>query len=133
MGKQRATDRDALAFAAGQRCRKAAQQPLESEQLNDVSRLDSSRGLRCAVEAVQNVRFHAQMRKEQVILENIAQASSLRREIDAAITVEQGFAVDDDVSPLWPAHSCKCVYQGGLSGAGATEQAKDGRFRPEGN
>src|SRR5262249_39543272 len=52
----------------------------------------------------------------------------LRRQVDAAVAVEQRFSVDDDVAASRPANPGEGVDHAGLARAGTPEQADHRRF-----
>ena len=69
-----------------------------------------------------------QMRKEQVVLKDVAEPSPLRRQIDAAFAVEQRRAVDDDPAAFRTADSRQRVDEARLPGARAPEETDDRCF-----
>ncbi len=91
-------------------------------------RIDDARSSRRAMQSVQQVGFDVEVRKKQPILEYVAEASLVRRQVDAASAVEQRLAVDDDASALRTADARDRIDDAGLARARATEQADDRRL-----
>ena len=65
------------------RRRLAAQQRAEPEQVDDAFLLDEALGGRAQTLSVEQVRFHVEVRKEQRVLEHVADAARFRRQVDA--------------------------------------------------
>ena len=126
--EQRAADRHALLFAAGELVRQSLQQRLEPEQFDDVRRIDDTRGSRRATQSVEQVGLDVEVREKQCVLEYVAEPSLVRRQVDAASAVEQRLAVDDDASALRAADAGDRVDDAGLARARAAEQTDDRRL-----
>ena len=65
------------------------------------------------------------MRKQPRILEHIADAPPVRRDVNARGRVIERLAVERDDAAVGPQQSCDHVDQRGLAGAGRAEQAGD--------
>src|SRR6185437_816413 len=87
--EERAADRDALALAAGKRRRPPAQHRLQTEKLDHLRRLDDALVGGTQPQAVMQIGADVEMRKEQRILENVADTALVDSDVDALCGVEQ--------------------------------------------
>ena len=120
--EERSPDRNTLPFSAGERGRQSLEQRPQSQQLDHVLGIDHALGAWCAMESVHKIRLHVEMRKEKVVLENVAEPPPLRRNVDAALAVEKRSAVDHDRSALRAGDACERVHEAGLARARAAEE-----------
>ena len=81
--QQRASERDALALAAGELAGTAIQQTADIEQVDDALALRGIIGKPVHAPAVIEILPHIEMRKQPRILEHIADAAAMRRDVDA--------------------------------------------------
>ena len=129
--EQGPADRDPLLLAAGERRGLACEQCVEAEKVDHPRALDQALGRRAQALPVGEVRLDGQMRKEQRVLEDVADAPALRRDIDPLLRIEQHGVVDADRAPRRLADAGDGVDHGRLARAGAAEEAEDRRIRDE--
>src|SRR5262252_7837683 len=86
---------------------------------------DHSLAVGRAAKAVIKVRLDVQMREQQIVLEHVAEPPTLRRHVDAALTVEERGLVDDDAAPLRPGDAGERVDKTGLARSRSPEKAHD--------
>src|SRR5262249_59575196 len=67
----------------------------------------------------------AEMRKQPRLLEDIAEAAPLRRQVDAGRSVEQDPAIDGNTAAIGPVEAGDPVEDRGLAGARGAEQSED--------
>src|SRR5262249_13316778 len=67
------------------------------------------------------------VREEKVVLEHVAEAAMLRRDVDAAGAVEERRTVDGDAAALRAGDAGESVHEAGLARARAAEQPDDRR------
>src|SRR5215472_4699120 len=103
-------------------------QVAQAEQLDDVRCLDDSRMWGGTAIAVEKISLHGEMRKQEIVLEDVAEPSALRRHVDSACTVEQRFAIDGDAAALRAHRPGQHVDQRRLARARPSEQTEDGRL-----
>ena len=72
-----------------------------------------------------------EMRKQPRVLEHIADAAAMRRDVDACGGVVERLAVDGDAAAIGPQQARDHVDQRGLAGAGGAEQPGDAAFAGE--
>ena len=80
LGQQRATDRDALALAAGKMTRRPIEQGREAKQIDNLveaNRVRLSRASRAAG-AIEQVAPHGEMRKQARFLKDVADGTLMR-------------------------------------------------------
>ena len=120
-GGQGAGNGHALAFAAGQGGRLAAQQLCDAQQLQQLFQRDTLAGHGGAAQAVMDVVVHAQVREQAGLLEHIAQAAPVRGQPAAAGIVLPDMAVDAHLA-LGTFQSGDAAQAGGLAAARGAEQ-----------
>src|SRR2546428_1457467 len=123
--QQRAADGNPLLLAARKRVGKPVQQRPQTEELDDVLRIDDARRRRRSMISVQKIGRDVQVREEQIVLEDVAEPPPFRREIDAAIAGEERFAVDEDAPAPWPGDSRQRIHQTRLARPRAGEPPND--------
>jgi len=98
---------------------------LQAKQIDDLVQLDAALGGRRPAQAVGQIAAHGQVRKQAALLEHIADAPALRRQIEAALRIEHRHALDFDPARVRPRQTGQQIDQAGLAGAGAAEQRDD--------
>ncbi len=126
--QQRASERDALALAARELTGTAIKQAADVEQIGDARTLRGVVGKPVHAPPVVEVLAHIEMRKQPGILEHIADAAAVRRDMQVCRRVVQHFAVDGDDAAIGPQQSRDDVDQRGLAGARGAEQPGDPAF-----
>ena len=123
--EQGPADRDPLLLAAGERRGLAFEQCAEAEKIDHPLALDQALGRRAQALPVGEVRLDGKMRKEQRVLEDVADAPALRRDIDPLPRIEQHGVVDADRAPRRLAdagdgvdHASSCPRRSGRRGRG---------------
>src|SRR5204863_9973548 len=119
---QRAADRYPLALAAGELARPSREQMADVEQLGDALALRRIEGKAAHAPAVIEVGGDAEMREQAPLLEDVTDAPSMRRHVDAALRIEQRGFVEDDVSAVRRDQSGDHAGERGLARAGRAEQ-----------
>src|SRR5690606_6899630 len=95
-------DRDPLFLAARQAPRSPAEERADVEQFDDLLKSYRPLGGRHAAEAVEQVAANIEVGEQPALLEDIAEAAALRRQVDARGAVEQHGAVEGDPALGWP-------------------------------
>ena len=98
LGEERLGDRDALAFAAGEVAGRPREQRLEPELTHHPRAAHPARARRTDAAVVEVLRDR-EVREERRVLEDVADATAVHREKDAARVVLPALAEDVDLSP----------------------------------
>jgi hypothetical protein len=116
IARQRPGERDALALAARELADTRAAQLADAEALQELIRL------RPVPRAEAHVPEHVEVREERVLLEQVADAAMLGRDVAAPLGVEQYYLVDADRSRLRPQQAGNDAERRGLAGARRSDQ-----------
>ena len=108
---QRAPERDALALAARELARIPALEPGETQARQ-----------RQVAQSEGHVVGDGEVREQRVALEDVADATLLRRQVDAARGVEEHAIAEHDASAVGPDEAGQALQRQRLAGAGGTEQ-----------
>ena len=122
LGEQRPPDRSPLLLATGKLVRPAIEEVLDAEQVDDGVRARCPFACERALQAVLQVVANPKVREQACILEDVADASRLDRNVDAARGIEQRDTIRDDASGVGAEQSRDRRDDRGLAAAGAPEQ-----------
>src|SRR5262249_8994508 len=119
--KDRAAERDALAFAAGELGARALE---ERRELEDRDRALEQRSAVVRASAGEQVLAHAPVREEQRVLRHVADLARFDRERPLRRAVEVGRTVDRDATRARTAPTGDALEQARLASARGTEDAE---------
>src|SRR5262249_7591332 len=117
---QRASQGDALAFAAGDLTRPVPGHVGDPEPLQHIAHQRFFLPA-IAVDAKTNIFRGAHVRKESQILKDVANASLLRGKVNLARGIEQSLAANPDHSGIGTEQSSHAFQDGGLAGSRGSE------------
>ena len=122
IGHERARQGDPLALASGNFLRATAAQPSDAKGVEDrggavlaILRVE-------AVEAIENVGFDAEMRKQRGVLKNVTDIAATHGQVDASLGVEEHAPADANAARVGADEAGDAVEQRGLARAGGAEQ-----------
>ena len=101
LARQRAGDRDALALAPRQRARALVGQMRDAEAVEQLERAPAALAAVDAAQRVGDVLPRPQVAEQRVLLEHVAAAPPLGREVDAALGVEPHLLSARHAPALW--------------------------------
>jgi hypothetical protein len=116
--REGAGERDPLALAAGELGHTRAREVSDAEALEQVVHP------RAIVGAEAHVPEHVEVRKQGVLLEQVADPPALGRDVEVLFGVEQDGPVDSDAPRLGAQEACDDAQGGGLPGARRTDEGE---------
>src|SRR5579862_6025072 len=131
LGQQRAADGDALFLASGKRRRPALEELGETHDLDHARWLDESLTRLALSIAVEKIRLHGKVRKEQGVLEHVSDPAPFRRDIDVVRRIEKVDVADPYASASRADNAGDRVDHTALARPGTAENADDRRLRAE--
>src|SRR5579871_5146350 len=121
----------ALLLAAGERVRQAFEQAVQLQYLDNTVEIDDACLGRPSLPAVQQVSSSGQVREQEMILENIADATLLGRQVNAGGAVEEKAVAELDSTGVGAAQTGEHAQDTGLAASRRAAQRGHRSIRGE--